>query len=481
MGLRRALVFLIAVVVGWWLFLDTYRRHAAVPDGSGEIRFVHFGSYEDFEFWRDVIADFQREHPGTHIRQEYVVGLGDQYNIKMRRQILSHTLPEVALIQLAPFHELAEHFENLDRMFGDVAQPNGKTGERPRERLSHFALRHSTFSKPPPLAKGGLGGVLEPTGLAAFRVGDVQRGLPISGGNLLIYANRTCFERAERFHGRPVPLPADDWTIEDFIRTAEMLTCDFDHDGRIDQFGFWLPRWVYFLPFIWSFGADVTDAAMTRWTFTGPQAENAMRFYRQLATGDRVCPRDEEVPQLFQDTGFLTGRTAMCVNGPWFMPFLAKTDLAEAYVVAPIPRGPCGRATRITWDGVVMRKDLPPQRRAIAWQFIEWMLSRDVQDRLARTGRALPARAESQAAFVAVDEARRRPFVEALSYSRLQSAAPPLAKGGLGGGTLDRIINRHFGDAADPARAFRAEAMLDALAGDREIVRALAAPEGKSP
>ncbi len=423
---RRAVTSLIVVFVGWWLFSDTYHRHAVQRLDENGIRFAHFGSYEDYEFWQGVIADFERQRPQTHVRQEYVVGLGDQYNIKMRQQILSDTLPDIALIQFAAFHELAEYFEEL--------------------------------SAPP-------AGQLEPTGLEAFRVGGVLRALPVSGGNLLIYANRTCFERATRFHAKPVPLPTSDWTVADFLRTAEALTCDFDRDGRIDQFGFWLPRWVYYLPFIWSFGAELTDPAESRWTFRGSQAECSMRFYRQLATGDRVCPREEEVAQLFQDTGFLTGRTAMCVNGPWFMPFLTKTDLAESYIVAPMPKGPAGRGTRITWDGVVMKRGLPPNKRATSWQFIEWVLSREVQDSLARSGRALPARRESLEAFVSVDESRRRPFVKALAYSRLQPNLPRFS-------TLDRIINRRFGDAADPTRAFRADALLGALAGDHEIVEA---------
>jgi len=465
MWYRRALVCIvaIAILVAWWLFHDTYRRHAGLPVGGLEIRFAHFGSHEDYEFWRGVIADFERDHTGTRIHQEYTIGPGDQYDINMRRQFLSDRPPDVALIHLTQFRELAENFEDLGEFVEGAPRRNIEGSAEQKKRPSLFADPHPTFIH-----------VLEPTGLKAFQIGDAQRGLPVSGRNLLIYVNRKCFERAARFHNRPVPLPADDWTIEDFIRTAEMLTCDFDRDGRIDQFGFRLPRWVYYLPFIWSFGAEVTDADTARWTLAGPKAEAALWFYRRLATGDRVCPHEEEVPQLLQDTGFLTGRIAMCVNGPWFMSFLDKTDLADSYAVAPIPRGPGGRATLITWDGAVMKKGLPPDRRDIASRFIESMLSREVQDRLARSGRALPARTESQSAFIAPDESRRRPFVEAVSYSRLQPILPNFD-------ALERIIDRHLADAADPTRPFRADAILDALAREPDIARTFARLENKSP
>lgn len=432
----------LAVLVGWWLFRDTYHKYAGPSETGAEIRFAHFGGFEDYEFWRQAIKDFEHGNAGIRVKQEYVAGLGDQYNIKLRQQILSQTLPDVVLVQLTTFQELADQFEILDRQEGT-------------ERLSYE-------------------GKLEPTGLKAFEVRGQQRGLPFSGGNLLIFLNRKSFQKASEFHGKPVPLPGEDWTVAQFLRTAEALTCDFDRDGHTDQFGFWLPRWVYYLPFIWSFGAELTDEQATRWTFSGPTAQSVMRFYRQLATGDRVAPREEEVPQLFQDTGFLTGKTAMCVNGPWFIPFLDKTDLAGDYAVAPIPRGPGGRATRITWDGIVMRKNLPPDRRDRAEQFIAHALSREVQGRLARLGRALPARVDVQEEFVAADPPRRKPFIDALSHSRLP---PPLPRFE----SIDRAITRHFGDAIDPERAFEALTMLDALARDPAVVNAFSDARPSSP
>ena len=451
MVMRRVVLLVAVLGVGWWLFADTYARHR--PDvhrgwpNDGGLRFAHFGTYQDYELWREVIAEFERTRPGIRVKQEYIVGLAGRYNTKMRQQILSHTLPDVALVQLGPFHELAAHFADLSGLLEDSFDADGRVEA-----------------------------ALDATGLAAFQSGGRQRGLPVSGGNLLIYGNTECFERASRFHGLPVPLPDDDWTMEDFHRIARLLTCDFDGDGRIDQFGFWLPRWIYYLPFLWSFGAELTDEGLTEWRLAGPEAEQAFDFYRDLAVGDRVCPRDDEVPQLFQDVGFLTGKVALCVNGPWFMPFLAKTRLADGYFVAPIPRGKAGRATRITWDGVVMAEDLPRKRRAAAWQFISFLLSKPVQDRIARTGRALPARRDSAFAhFRQVDllgDDHRFRFVEALSYSRLQPLLPRF-------GEVDRAINEHLRHLLDPGRALTAGAMLEQLARDPVIVSVFRAPEGK--
>lgn len=425
----------VALAIAWWLLGDTWAHYHKSDDTNLPIRFSHFGTYQDYELWRDIIADYQSIHPNRKIKQEYILGLSGHYNTKMRQQILTSNLPDVALIQLGPFHELAPHFADLTELLNrDVA---------PSEPLNR---------------------TVDSTGLAAFVFDGTQRGLPVSGGSLQIFVNVQCFERASSYHGRPIDLPSDDWTMADFRRTARLLTCDFDDDGRIDQFGFWLPRWIYYLPFLWSFGAELTDDSLSQWTLNDAHAEEALSFYRDLAIGHRVCPRQDEVPQLFQDVGFLTGKVAMCVNGPWFMPFLAQTRLVDAYLVAPIPKGRAGSVTRITWDGIVLAQNTTRHRRDLAWEFMQHVLSKPVQDRIARSGRALPARNDSASAFVGpLNETQRRAFINARPHSRLQ----PLLKRF---GEMDRTINRHFRALLDPASDRTVSSILQALEEDPIIV-----------
>lgn len=436
---RRAGAVVVVSGIAWWLFADTYARHVPSWMDKSEIRFAHFGSYEDYALWRGVISDFEHRHPGIRVHQEYVVGLGGRYNTKMRQQILSHTLPDVALIQLGPFHDLAEHFADLTPL---LRSPVGENTE--------------------------LAASLDGLALKAFQVHGRQRALPVSGGNLLVFGNRECFTRASQFRGVPIPIPEDDWNIDDFRQIAELLTCDFDGDGRSDQFGFWLPRWIYYLPFLWLFGAELTDDRMAEWTLYGTEAEAALSFYQDLAVTDHVSPREDEVPQMFQDVGFLTGKVAMCINGPWFLPFLAKTRLADSYFVAPIPTGPAGRVTRITWDGAVMASRLPPRRRQAARRFMQFLVSQHTQDAIGQTGRAIPARRASQRSFTdTANDPRRARFIEALDYSRLQPLLPHFSQ-------VDRAINKHLLDLLTPGPNSRPEIVLAELQADPAIRRAFA-------
>ncbi len=447
--LRRALIGAASFGAGWWLFADTIAHYDPHRDSDPDtIRFTHFGSYQDFELWGDIIAAFEVAHPGARVRQEYVPGWYGRYDTKVRQQILSNTLPDVVLMQMAPFAALADHFAPVDKL---------------------VRLDSGWFDP-----KG-----LEPTAIAAFLSGGDDasrlRGVPVSGGNLLIYCNVDCFAAAEASRGGEVALPSDDWSMEEFAKTARALTCDFDGDGRYDQFGFWLPRWVYYLPFVWSFGADVMNTDDGRWTLSGEAAVTAFDFYRGLARDDRACPRPSEIPQLIQDIGFVTGKVAMCVNGPWFQPFLDRTQLRDTYVIAPIPRASGGRWTRITWDGLCVPSGVSVDRKRLAWRFVRHCLSRASQARIASTGRALPALRAARPAFDddGADERRRR-FVEALRYSRLQPRTSHFAR-------IDRAIERHLGRFVAAGADHNATTFLAELSRDEDVVASFATSPGDQP
>jgi len=423
--------------VGAWLFADTYHRWHRADDADRPIRFAHFGSYEDFELWRDVIAEFERDHGGVRVKQEYVVGFDGRYHAKLNQQFMSGSEPDVALVQLGPFLSMADRFADLS----DLRDADGADA-------------------------------FDATAMRAFHVDARQPALPIGGGPLLIYLNERCVARAQEDGQLSPGVPAYDWTTEEFVRFAKALTKDFDRDGVIDQYGFWLPRWVYYLPFSWSMESRFSQGTPPRWAFTDRAAIEALAFYQRLALKDAVCPRAADVPQLFQDTGFLTGRVAMCVNGPWFEPFLAKTKLAKSYRVLPIPRGAAGRATRVTWDGVGVSRRLSGRRAELARAFVVFLRSPSVQDRIGQTGKAIPARVSSWDAYRAAGSSRRR-FLEAMRYARLQPRVARFDE-------LDRAINRRLEMLIDPAEPITPKRCMIELRDDpaiREMFRAERHPQ----
>ncbi len=439
----------------WWLLSDTLTHHGLLPDrtiaalrgGVTDIRFAHFGSHDDFGIWKRIIKEFENHSPDIRVHQEFVPGWYGRFDTKLTQQALARTLPDVILIQSSSFHYIAPY-------------------------LADWSLAPTSPSADHHIDPADF----HPTSIEMFRWIDSGRppdqpipirAAPFAGGSLLIYVNTECLANAplndrqrETFNAI---LDSSDWTMDQFQGIAQSLTCDFDADGQMDQWGFWLPRWLYYMPFVWSFGADLVSDDGNTWTLHGRRAESAFSFYRTLARDHRACPRPSEMPQIIQDVGFLTGKVAMCVNGPWFEPFLTQTKLRDSYRVMPIPSGPAGRSTRITWDGLAVAANIPDRRIQAARRFVRFCIGHEIQDLIAETGRWIPARKSSLARYSRDgQDARRREFVRSLDCSR------PIALGKLFDrfGPLDRVIDRHLNDYIAEDSSLSAAQFLSGIAAE---------------
>ncbi len=438
----RSVLLVIAIpAVLSWLFLDTVRHYYPSSQDTSTLRFSHFGTYQDYQVWRELIEAFEDHHPDIDINQEYVVGWYGLYDRKLRQQYLAKVEPHIALVQASSFLALADQFVQLP---GNL--DNGIELED-----------------------------LDPVACNMYRVGQLQKGVPVTGGNLLIYYNKKCFRKASVFRNMEVPFPSHDWSMDEFAATARALTFDLDDDDHLDQFGFWQPRWVYYLPFLWSFGANVLNESGEHWVLSDDAAVKALEFYRAMRCGPgRYAPQPHETAQILQDVGFLTGRTAMCINGPWFIPFLNASNLANDYGVANIPRGNAGRFTRVTWDGIAASKRLSNQSRVDAIEFVSFVCSSEGQRILTRSARALPARNSERASLSNNhSEEMLQRFVKALEYSMPEPQTDRFRQ-------VDLAINRKLETILKPDSTASIPDFLQSLLKDPAIAP-FASPHSKHP
>lgn len=156
-----------------------------------------------------------------------------------------------------------------------------------------------------------------------------------------------------------VPLPSPEWTIQDFVRTAQALT----RDGN---WGVVLPGATPAALELWSglFGGRVvTPEGNYAGALDSPETVAALRFWASLYHQSRVTPLPVE---LGSDTAgnfyFEQGKAGMRLAGRWFLPSLRKNPEVELAVLPP-PRG-VEQANLLYWAGFGVPREAPHPEQA---------------------------------------------------------------------------------------------------------------------
>ncbi len=118
-------------------------------------------------------------------------------------------------------------------------------------------------------------------------------------------------------------------------------------------------------------------------------AAGGIQFLQDLIWTDKVMP-DPTIWPADSGDAFEQGKAAMEVNGSW----LVATDIAAGldFGIAPLPKGPAGRATSINPTGAVVYKGT--KSPDAAWAFVKYLASPAAQTKLMELKASLPANKE---------------------------------------------------------------------------------------
>jgi multiple sugar transport system substrate-binding protein len=139
-------------------------------------------------------------------------------------------------------------------------------------------------------------------------------------------------------------------------------------------------------PWIWSFGGDVTDPAMTLATgyLNGPNTKAAYEFLKGLLDAGYLHPAIKGgVGNVGVDTwgGFGNDEIAMILEGPWFPTIFGTT---KAYGFSLMPAGPGGSISVVGGEDIVMFQQSKHKEEAA--EFIRFLLSENSQLTMLTTG-----------------------------------------------------------------------------------------------
>jgi multiple sugar transport system substrate-binding protein len=351
------------------------------------ISYLMWGSPQEAEAWAVVVKGFEAAHPDIKVNVE--VADWDSYWQKLQVQIAGGTPPDVFAMD-APLY--------MD-----------------------WQSRGVLMNLQPYLDKeaGILDGVY-PVTLEAYKTADGIYGLPRDFQTIVLYYNKDMFDAGG------VAYPTEDWTYDDFRAAAKALTRDVDGDGATDQWGFWdggydmEPFWG---ALVWAYGGDVVNAAEGKTLIGSAEATAAFQLMADMWVTDKSMPTEQQLAAYGWD-GFLSGVAAMGVSGHWSIP--EYSTVAFKWDIAPMPKGPAGRATSVNSAGFVIAKDT--KNPDAAWEFVKYAFSDAGQSELAKIGLAIPVRqsvAESDAYLGQAVKIDHSVYVKALDYAHMK----PVFKG----------------------------------------------------
>lgn len=206
--------------------------------------------------------------------------------------------------------------------------------------------------------------------------------------------NKTLFREA----GLDPERPPETW--DELIEYAKILTQDFNNDGETDQYGFGIvgtsAGWQMFgfMPVVWSFGGDLLNEDGTEVLIDSPESIAALQMWVDLIRKHKVAPLNSATWQ-YSDVynAFVTGRMAMMLSGNYNI-ITFKEDAPDLeFGITFIPRSSHGGHASFS-GGNLMAIGRDTKQADLAWEFVEFAMSEDIQVEVWAKSGALPVRTD---------------------------------------------------------------------------------------
>jgi multiple sugar transport system substrate-binding protein len=195
-------------------------------------------------------------------------------------------------------------------------------------------------------------------------------GLNTMFGGEVMYYNRTLFQKAGLEDPNDLARQGG-WTFDRFRKSAIALS-QFDANGRARQFGFQIPNFPMYVPFLWGFGADVLSPDGKRCLLDSPAAAEAVQFLADLRWKDHCSPSPAQSEQ--SAFGFESGKIGMTVDWSGNSVRYRKTIKDFEWDVCPLPTGPKSGDSIVKGNQLVIYHE--SAHPDVAWRFIRYLTRR---------------------------------------------------------------------------------------------------------
>jgi multiple sugar transport system substrate-binding protein len=324
------------------------------------------------ELLKEVLKEFEIKYPLIKVKYEVI---SDQYMDVLKTRLIGEAAPDVFYLDAleAPFLMSQNVLEPLDAHI------------TPEFDLADF----------------------DETLLNSFKYENHIYGLPKDYSTLALFYNKKAFLSAG------LTTPPMTW---DELRTySKKLTFDYNHDGRIDQYGFGetpeLARQDYKIK---AFGGEVIDQNGYA-AFASQSALQGLQLVVDQYQIDHSSAQKSDVGTNSGSEMFGQNKVAMAIEGNWAIRYLKETFPQVEFAIAEVPTINDKKGTMVFTVAYVMNKQ--SKHKAEAWKLISYLTGKEGMQKWTGTGFALPTR-KSVAQTLGYDQdPLRSPFVTGLSYA----------------------------------------------------------------
>lgn len=307
------------------------------------IKFSSWGSQSELVILKSLIKTFEKENPD--IKVEFI-HIPQNYFQKLHLLFASKLEPDVIFLNniYAPIYMKAGLLEDLS--------PYIKSD-----------LEKQTFFK---------------TATDGFTQGDKIYAIPRDVSNLVIYYNKDLFKKTN------TPLPTENWTFDDFIKTARSLKTEQTFGINFENSSLF---WIYYLE---SNGGGILSDDSKKIIIDSPQSINTLQLYSNLINKENIIPTKSQKASKTSAQMFIDGEIGMYLSGRWMVPKFRETIPFDWDVVS----FPANEKNKVLVDssGWAIAKNSKNKQSAI--KLINFLSSKESIEKITESGLIIPARVD---------------------------------------------------------------------------------------
>jgi multiple sugar transport system substrate-binding protein len=198
----------------------------------------------------------------------------------------------------------------------------------------------------------------------SVKTGDDIYGIPYDSYFTTLFYRKDIFEKCG------ISRPPATW--------QELINCSEEINKKMP--GTWgialPPDMFYFIDFIWQSGGDVYSKE--KLNLNNPGVVKALKFWHSLKWEHNAMPPQDIFYESDVEQLFSAGKTAMMLGVAKQLPAMARRynlDISQVEIV-PLPAGDTGvQAWHAGGDAFIINSGISPEKKKIAWEYIQNMIS----------------------------------------------------------------------------------------------------------